>query len=405
MDHDPPLTGIRVLELGSFVAGPFAGQLLADMGAEVIKVETPGEGDPMRRWGVLLDGRSIWWSALARNKLLVALDLRDDDARALVRRLALTCDVVLENFAPGRLEQWGLGYDDLSAENPRLVMTRVSGFGQTGPRAGERGFGSIGEAMGGLRELTGSPDRPPARAAVSLGDQIAGLFAAFGTVVALRAAERDGVGQLVDVALYEAVFALMESLVADYELTGAVRTRTGGTLPGVAPSNAYPTGDGRSVMIAANADAIFTRLAEAMGQPELATDPRYATHVARGERMDELDDIVASWTRTLDFETIDATLERAAVPHGLIYRAPDMLEDPQYLARETIRRVHDAVLDRDVAMADVVPRLSRTPGRIRWAGADVGAHTAEVLAELLGSEAATMRPSRFTERNGGERPT
>jgi len=405
VDHDPPLTGIRVLELGSFVAGPFAGQLLADMGAEVIKVETPGEGDPMRRWGVLLDGRSIWWSALARNKLLVALDLRDDDARALVRRLALTCDVVLENFAPGRLEQWGLGYDDLSAENPRLVMTRVSGFGQTGPRAGERGFGSIGEAMGGLRELTGSPDRPPARAAVSLGDQIAGLFAAFGTVVALRAAERDGVGQLVDVALYEAVFALMESLVADYELTGAVRTRTGGTLPGVAPSNAYPTGDGRSVMIAANADAIFTRLAEAMGQPELATDPRYATHVARGERMDELDDIVASWTRTLDFETIDATLERAAVPHGLIYRAPDMLEDPQYLARETIRRVHDAVLDRDVAMADVVPRLSRTPGRIRWAGADVGAHTAEVLAELLGSEAATMRPSRFTERNGGERPT
>ncbi|HZR11747.1 MAG TPA: CaiB/BaiF CoA-transferase family protein [Acidimicrobiia bacterium] len=405
MDHDPPLTGIRVLELGSFVAGPFAGQLLADMGAEVIKVETPGEGDPMRRWGVLLDGRSIWWSTLARNKRLVALDLRDDDARALVRRLALTCDVVLENFAPGRLEQWGLGYDDLSAENPRLVMTRVSGFGQTGPRAGERGFGSIGEAMGGLRELTGSPDRPPARAAVSLGDQIAGLFAAFGTVVALRAAERDGVGQLVDVALYEAVFALMESLVADYELTGAVRTRTGGTLPGVAPSNAYPTGDGRSVMIAANADAIFTRLAEAMGQPELATDPRYATHVARGERMDELDDIVASWTRTLDFETIDATLERAAVPHGLIYRAPDMLEDPQYLARETIRRVHDAVLDRDVAMADVVPRLSRTPGRIRWAGADVGAHTAEVLAELLGSEAATMRPSRFTERNGGERPT
>jgi len=405
VDHDPPLTGIRVLELGSFVAGPFAGQLLADMGAEVIKVETPGEGDPMRRWGVLLDGRSIWWSALARNKRLVALDLRDDDARALVRRLALTCDVVLENFAPGRLEQWGLGYDDLSAENPRLVMTRVSGFGQTGPRAGERGFGSIGEAMGGLRELTGSPDRPPARAAVSLGDQIAGLFAAFGTVVALRAAERDGVGQLVDVALYEAVFALMESLVADYELTGAVRTRTGGTLPGVAPSNAYPTGDGRSVMIAANADAIFTRLAEAMGQPELATDPRYATHVARGERMDELDDIVASWTRTLDFETIDATLERAAVPHGLIYRAPDMLEDPQYLARETIRRVHDAVLDRDVAMADVVPRLSRTPGRIRWAGADVGAHTAEVLAELLGSEAATMRPSRFTERNGGERPT
>jgi crotonobetainyl-CoA:carnitine CoA-transferase CaiB-like acyl-CoA transferase len=290
--------------------------------------------------------------------------------------------VVLENFTPGRLEEWGLGYEELSREQPRLVMTRVSGFGQTGPRAAERGFGSIGEAMGGLRELTGSPDRPPARAAVSLGDQVAGLFAAFGTVAALRQVERDGKGQVVDVALYEAVFALMESLVADYELAGDVRTRSGGTLPGVSPSNAYPTADGRMVMIAANADAIFTRLTAAMGRRELATDPRYATHTARGGRMEELDEIIAAWTRTLDFDALDTLLEAAGVPHGLIYRAPDMLEDPQYLARETIERLHDAVLGREVPMAAVVPRLSRTPGRIRWTGGDVGAHTHEVLADL-----------------------
>jgi crotonobetainyl-CoA:carnitine CoA-transferase CaiB-like acyl-CoA transferase len=381
-DDDGPLSGVRVLELGSFIAGPFAGQLLGDLGADVLKVESPEPGDPMRQWGARLDGRSIWWSQLARNKRLVAVDLRTREGRAVVQRLALTCDVVLENFTPGRLEEWGLGYDELSAQQPRLVMTRVSGFGQTGPRASERGFGAVGEAMGGLRELTGSPDRPPARAAVSLGDQVAGLFAAFGTVAALRQVERDGRGQVVDVALYEAVFALMESLVSDYELTGYVRERAGGTLPGVAPSNAYPTSDGQMVMIAANADAIFVRLAAAMGRPELARDPRYATHGARGERIAEVDELVASWSRTRDFATIDKLLEDAAVPHGLIYRAADMLVDEQYLARGTIQHVHDALLGRDVPMPDVMPRLTRTPGRIRWTGVDVGAHTHEVLAEL-----------------------
>jgi formyl-CoA transferase/succinyl-CoA--D-citramalate CoA-transferase len=382
VDAEGPLAGIRVLELGSFVAGPFAGQLLADFGAQVIKIESPAPGDPMRRWGTMFGGRSIWWSALARSKRLVALDLRQPEDRAVARRLALTCDVVLENFTPGRLEEWGLGYEELVKEHPRLVMTRVSGFGQTGPRAREPGFGSIGEAMGGLRELTGSPDRPPARAAVSLGDQIAGLFAAFGTVAALRQVERDGKGQVVDVALYEAVFALTESLVADYELTDHIRTRTGGVLPGVAPSNAYPTADGRMVMIAANADPIFTRLVEAMDRPELARDERYATHVERGARMEEVDELVSTWTSTLSFDALDSILEAAAVPHGLIYRAPDMVTDPQFLARETIQRVHDPALGCDVAMPRVVPRLSRTPGRIRWAGADVGAHTDEVLAEL-----------------------
>jgi crotonobetainyl-CoA:carnitine CoA-transferase CaiB-like acyl-CoA transferase len=379
---DGPLTGVRVLELGSFVAGPFAGQLLADLGAEVIKIEAPGAGDPMRRWGVLLEGRSIWWSALARNKRLVALDLRRPEGREAARRVALTCDVVLENFTPGRMEEWGLGYEELSRERPALVMTRVSGFGQTGPRAGDPGFGSIGEAMGGLRELTGSPDRPPARAALSMGDQLSGMFAAFGTLAALRQAERDGRGQVVDVALYEAVFALSESLIADYELTGQVRTRSGGTLPGSAPSNAYPTADGRLMIVAANADPIFVRLAKAMERPELADDERYSTHVARGAHMAELDELIGAWTGTLDHGDLDELLTAAAVPHGLVYRAPDMVTDPQYLARQMIQRVHDTDLGREVAMAGVVPRLTRTPGRIRWAGAQVGAHTRDVLTEV-----------------------
>jgi crotonobetainyl-CoA:carnitine CoA-transferase CaiB-like acyl-CoA transferase len=381
-DDAGALAGIKVLELGSFIAGPFAGQLLADLGADVIKVEPPGAGDAMRRWGLVLDGRSIWWSALSRSKRLAAVDLRRPEGRAIVHRLALSCDVVLENFTPGRLESWGLGYDELSDANPRLVMTRVSGFGQSGPRSHEPGFGSIAEAMGGLREVTGSPDRPPARAAISLGDQIAALFAVFGTLAALRQVERDGHGQVVDVALYEAVFALMESLVADYELTGYVRTRAGGALPGAAPSNAYPTRDGRLVMIAANSDATWARLANAMGRPQLAGDPRYATNAARAQRMDEVDELVVAWTTTLRLDALDGALAEAGVPHGLISRAPDILHDPHYLARQMIERVEDAALGRAVPMAAVVPRLSRTPGLVRWAGAEVGAHTRDVLAEL-----------------------
>jgi crotonobetainyl-CoA:carnitine CoA-transferase CaiB-like acyl-CoA transferase len=377
-----PLLGLRVLELGSFIAGPFAGQLLADLGAEVIKIESPSDGDPMRRWGTMLEGRSIWWSALARNKRLVALDLRQQEGRAVARRLALSCDVLLENFTPGRLEEWGLGFDDLRKDNPRLVMTRISGFGQTGPRASEPGFGAIAEAMGGLRELTGSPDLPPARASVSLGDHIAGLFAVFGTLAALRQVDRDGLGQVVDVALYEAVFALSESLVSDYELTGHLRTRAGGGLPGVAPSNAYPTADGRMMMIAANADPIWARLAAAMGRVELAGDDRFATHENRGRHASDVDTLVADWTSTLDFTALDQVLTAAAIPHGLIYKAPDVLDDPQYLARQTVRRVYDEVLGREVPMPSVVPRLARTPGDIHWTGAEVGAHTEEVLLEL-----------------------
>jgi crotonobetainyl-CoA:carnitine CoA-transferase CaiB-like acyl-CoA transferase len=377
-----PLQGVKVLELGSFIAGPFAGQLLADLGADVIKLESPGDGDPMRRWGKMLGGRSIWWSALARGKRLIAIDLRRREGRDLVRRLAADCDVVLENFAPGRLEAWGLGYQDLRRHNPRLVMTRVSGFGQTGPRSGERGFGAVAEAMGGLRELTGSPEGPPARAAVSLGDHVASLFAVLGTLAALRQAERDGEGQIVDVSLFEAVFALTESLVADYELLGFIRTRTGGGLPGVAPSNAYPTADGHTLVIAGNADPIWKRLALAMGRPDLGEDPRYATHVERGTRIEEVDSIVAAWTAAHPFKELDDALNEAAVPHSLIYRAPDILEDEHYQARRSVERVFDPALDREVPMPAVTPRLTRTPGRIRWPGAPVGTHTRQVLTEL-----------------------
>ena len=382
-----PLAGVRVLELGSFIAGPFAGQLLADLGAEVIKIETPDGGDPMRRWGVLHEGRSIWWSALARSKQLGAIDLRTEEGRSVARKLAVSCDVVLENFTPGRLETWGLGYEELSALNPKLVMTRVSGFGQTGPRSGEPGFGAIGEAMGGLRELTGSPDRPPARASVSIGDHIAGLFAAFGTLAALRQVEQDGRGQVVDVALYEAVFAMMESIVADADLAGVVRTRNGGAIPNVAPSNAYPTADGRMVMIAANADAIFARLANAMGQPELGNDARFSTHIERGQRVAEVDGLVAAWTQTLDYGEVAGRLADHSIPHGLIYQAPDMLADPQYAARAMIQRVYDATLGVEVPMAGIVPRFTRTPGEIRWPGAEIGAHTDTVLNALGYSEA------------------
>ena len=376
-----PLAGVRVLEMGSFIAGPFAGQLLGDYGADVIKVEPPGDGDPMRRWGVTIDGDSLWWPQIGRNKRSIALDLRHDAARQLVARLSASCDVVLENFRPGTLERWGLDHATLSAANPRLVTVHVSGFGQTGPLAGQAGFGSVGEAMGGIRYTTGSPDRPPSRAGISLGDALAAVFAVVGTLAALVAARSTGRGQEVDVAIYEAVAALMESTMVDYELGGVVRSRSGSVLPGVAPSNVYPTSDGAEVVIAANADAVFVRLCAAMDRPELAADERYATHGARGENAVELDAAIAAWTagRTCD-EVLDAC-DAHGVPAGRIFTAPDMLADPQYLAREMVRRVTTAQ-GWDVPMTGVVPRFSETPGDVRHPGPRLGEHTRDVLAEL-----------------------
>ena len=319
-----PLTGIRVLELGSFIAGPFAGQLLGDYGAEVIKVEPPSGGDPMRKWGHRDSaGHSYWWPAIARNKKSIAIDLRIAEGRMVVRRLASRSDVVLENFTPGRLAEWQLGYDDLVDDNPGLIMTHVSGFGQTGPRAADPGFGSIGEAMGGIRHTTGWPDRPSTRAGISLGDAIASLFAVSGTLAALNERQRSGKGQEVDVAIYEAVFALMESTIADYDLGGHIRGRTGSVLPGVSPSNVYPTLDGSDVLIAGNADAIFRRICAAMNRTDLSEDPRYATHESRGVNQLELDDIISAWTASQRVEELEAVLDEHAIPYGRIFTAPD----------------------------------------------------------------------------------
>lgn len=395
-----PLDGVRVLELGSFIAGPFAGQLLGDYGADVIKVEAPGDGDPMRRWGITRDGDSLWWPAIARNKRSVAIDLRQERGRELVRALARQCDVVLENFRPGTLERWGLDYATLAADNPRLVLTHISGFGQTGPLAGQAGFGSVGEAMGGIRHTTGSPDRPPSRAGISLGDALASVFGVMGTLAALVAAKETGRGQEVDVAIYEAVAALMESTMADYELGGVIRSRTGSVLPGVAPSNVYPTADGAEVVVAANADAVFARLCKAMGQPELADDPRYATHQARGEHMAELDEIVGAWTVTLACDEALAVLDEHGVPAGRIFTAPDMLTDPHYLARGMVHRLI-STQGWEVPMTGVVPRFTATPGSIRHPGPALGQHTDEVLGGLLGlseEELAALAAEGVTAR-------
>lgn len=377
-----PLGGLRVLELGSFIAGPFAGQLLGDLGAEVVKVEPPGTGDPMRGWGVTVDGRSLWWPAIARNKRSVAIDLRTDRGRALVRDLIAHVDVVIENFKPGTLARWGMDHATLAAANPGLVLVHVSGFGQTGPRAHEPGFGAIGEAMGGVRHTTGDPDRPPARAGISLGDALAALFAVIGTLAAVNERHTSGLGQEVDVAIYEAVLALMESTVADFELGGVTRGRSGGFLPGVAPSNAYPTSDGRDVVIAANADAVFARLAVAMARPDLA-EP-YASHAARATGQAALDAEVAAWTATMSAAQVLEVLEEHSIPAGLINTAPDIAADDHVAAREMIVRLA-AGFERAVPMAGIVPKLTRTPGAVRHVGPELGADTDAVLQTLLGT--------------------
>ena len=368
-----PLLGVRVLELGNFIAGPFAGQLFGDYGAEVIKIESP-DGDPMRRWGVCVDDASLWWPIIARNKRSVVADLKDQEDLAFVQRLAGECDVVLENFRPGVLARFGLDHATLSATNPGIIVTHVSGFGQTGPRATEAGFGSIGEAVGGIRHTTGDPDRPPARCGISLGDSLAAMFAVIGTLAALHERSSSGKGQEVDVAIYEAVAALMESSMVDYDIADVIRSRSGGTLPGVAPSNAYPTKDGSEVLIAANADNIFARLCEAMNRPDLAGDERYATHIARGEHERELDEIVSEWTALMNSAELLALLREHTVPAGRVYTAADMLDDEHYAAREMVQR-RIARTGVDTPMLGVVPKFSRTPGSIADVGPTLGEHT------------------------------
>ncbi|WP_436791782.1 CaiB/BaiF CoA transferase family protein [Yinghuangia sp. YIM S10712] len=382
-----PLAGCRVLELGSLIAGPFCGQLLGDFGAEVVKIEDPGRGDPMRQWGNQADGFSLTWPIIARNKKSVTCNLRDARGQELVRQLAAHADVLVENFRPGTLELWNLGYDTLAAINPRLILVRVTGYGQDGPYSQRAGFGSIGEAMGGVRYTTGNPDHPPSRTGISLGDSLAGMFAAFGAVMALLGRERTGRGQVVDSAIYEAVLALMEALIPEWEIAGHRRERTGSVLPGVAPSNVYPTADEAEVLIAANGDAVFSRLCDAMENPDLAAHPRYRTHQARGEHLEELDKVVGEWTSLHASEDILDRLHAAGVPAGRIYTAADMTVDTHFKAREAIVRLLHPHLG-EFPMQNVAPRLSATPGRIHSLGPELGEHNEAVYGSLLGLDPA-----------------
>jgi formyl-CoA transferase len=378
-----PLAGVRVLELGSLIAGPFSGRVLADFGAEVLKIEPPGVGDPLRTWSFVTEHGSLWAMTQSRNKKSVSVDLRTVEGREIVRKLALECQVVIENFRPGRMEEWGLGFDDLAKGNPGLVMVRISGFGQTGPYSHRPGFGNIAESMGGIRYITGWPDRPPLRIGLSIGDSIAALYAVIGTLLALREAERTGHGQVVDVALSESVFSMLEAIVPEYGHDGRVRERTGNLLGGAAPTNMYPTGDGRWLAIGANGDGIFKRFTAAICQPDLADDPRFSSNQARRANVEALDALIAEWTgaRTLDEAMV--VLDGADVPAGPVYSVKDIAEDPQYQAREMLVDVPDPRLG-SILMPGIVPKLSRTPGSIRWAGPDLGADTAEVLRRLLG---------------------
>jgi formyl-CoA transferase len=374
-----PLADLVVIEMGTLIAGPFCGQILGDFGAEVIKLEDPKVGDPMRQWGRSLPkGHSPWWPVIGRNKKSVGLDLRQPEGQQVARDLIAGADVVVENFRPGAMEKWGLGYEALSVLNPKLIMARVSGYGQTGPYSQRPGYGLIGEAMGGLRYVTGEPDRAPARAGISIGDSLAAMHAVMGITMALHERARTGRGQWIDVALYESVLGVMENLITEYDLTGYVRERAGSVLPGIAPSNAYPCAGGDLILIGGNGDTVYARLTEAMGRPDLATDPRFVDHAARGRNQAELDGIIAGWTSGQALDTLLAALQAKGVPSSRVFRAPDMLEDPQFAARGSIVQTDHPVFGK-VRMQNAFPRLSRTPGGVRWPGPPLGAHTEEVL--------------------------
>jgi crotonobetainyl-CoA:carnitine CoA-transferase CaiB-like acyl-CoA transferase len=384
------LEGLRVLELGQLIAGPFAARLFAEFGADVIKVEPPARpgaegGDPLRKWRKLHpddpSGTSLWWSVQARNKRSVTIDLRQAEGQQIVRDLAARADVVIENFRPGALEKWGLGYEALAADNPGLILVRLSGYGQTGPYRDRPGFGAIAESMGGMRYVTGFPDRPPVRMNLSIGDSIAALHAVVGALAALQARQRTGRGQVVDVALYEAVFNLMESSLPEFDRYGVVRERTGTNLTGIVPSNTYPTADGRHIVIGGNGDSIYKRLMRAIGRADLADDPALANNAGRALRATEIDEAIAAWSRTCSLDQALEIMEAAEVPSGRIYSIEDIVRDPQYRARGMIEetRLGDGS---PLKVPAVVPKLSATPGGTRWLGPNLGEHTDAVLADL-----------------------
>ncbi|KUO94612.1 CaiB/BaiF CoA transferase family protein [Ferroacidibacillus organovorans] len=373
-----PLHGLKVLELGQLVAAPFATRLLAEFGAEVIKVEPPSKGDPIRTWRYVENNTSLWWYVQSRNKKSITIDLGSTEGQEVIRKLALEVDILVENFRPGHLEAWGIGYDDLKKINPKIVMVRISGFGQTGPYRDKPGFGSIAEAIGGLRYLTGYPDRPPTRVGISIGDSIAGIYGALGALMAIY--HRDvhgGQGQCIDVALYETIFSLMESMVPEYARSQIVRERTGSTLPGITPSNTYGTRDGKFVVIGGNSDSIFVRLMKAIGREDVAKDDQFSSNQKRSEHAEYLDHLIETWTQNNDLKTVLEQLDAAAVPASSIYSVADMFEDVHYQMRGMIETVHVEGLGA-LKMPGIVPKLSDTPGKIQWPGPTLGAHNEEI---------------------------
>jgi crotonobetainyl-CoA:carnitine CoA-transferase CaiB-like acyl-CoA transferase len=381
-----PLAGLKVLELGTLIAGPFAARMFAEFGADVVKIEATEGGDPIRTWRYLHEGTSLWWYVQARNKRSVTLNLKDARGQAIAKKLALDADVIIENYRPGVLEKWGLGFEQLRADNPATILVRLSGYGQTGPMRDRPGFGAIGESMGGIRFVSGHPDRPPVRIGISIGDSIAALHGVIGALMALRhrdatGGRRKGQGQVVDVALYEAVFNMMESTVPEYDRFGVVRSRTGGALPGIVPSNTYTCADGEPIVIAGNGDAIFKRLMIAIGRDDLARDPHLARNDGRVPRAAEIDDAIQSWCSRHPIDEALAHLAAADVPVSKIYSVADMFRDPQYAARQMIE--HALLPDgTPLAVPGIVPKLSATPGATRWLGPRLGEHTDEVLRSL-----------------------
>lgn len=381
------LKGLRVVELGQLLAGPFCGQLLGDMGAEVIKVEPPGAGDPMRVWGQ--GEEKVQWEVVARNKKSVSANLRIPEGQALVRQLIGKADILIENFKPGTMEKWGFSPEALLAEHPGLIIARMSGYGQTGPYSNRAGFGGIGEAMGGWRYIVGEPDRSPSRMGVSIGDTLTATYGCMGVLAALHHRNVTGQGQVIDAALYESVLQVMEGLVPEYDHGGIIRERSGSILPGIAPSNVYICKDGE-YMIGANKDSLWQRLAEAMGMPELGTDPRYATHLARGHNQFELDELINAWTATLSVDEVDALMIAHSIPAGRVYRAPEMLEDPHFQAREAIIEVETERYGK-LKMQGAFPKMSVTPSSVRSpAPSIVGQHNAEIYGGLLGMETTEL---------------
>jgi formyl-CoA transferase len=382
-----PLSDLRLIEMGTLLAGPFCGQLMGDFGAEVIKVEPPGKGDPMRDWGQeKAHGMSLWWPVIARNKKSVTLNLREKEGQEIAREMISKADFLLENFRPGTMERWNLSYEELKKINPGLIMIRVSGYGQTGPYSKRAGFGAVGESMGGLRYVCGDPSAPPSRMGISIGDSLAATFACIGALSALHHRERTGEGQVVDSAIYEAVLNMMESLITEYDKAGYIRERQGSILPNVAPSNIYPTKDNNMILIAANQDTVFKRLTEAMERPDLAEDERYQTHSARGAHQVELDTIVSAWTQTIDAATLEDMMEEYGIPSGKIYRAPEMLEDAHFKAREAIIKTQHPEFG-ELLMQNVAPKLSATPGSVRRPGPGLGQHNEEIYTDLLDFDA------------------